>query len=201
MKTTLVGREYVDFRKRFAGVFGFLSMENQEPLLVQVMDVNVNRVLFVDANNSEYSAKADAGVAFEFLPVDRKVVNTDKTVLYMCRKPARQWQRGVCAANTSILDVVSGRNLEVSFKTVAPMWGINKNYATQLNEYLMGTRKSLAISDRFSIVGDKVFLFDVPIGRKGELQNVFKIVNLFKQEFSDCVQRKNLPFFVELSHE
>lgn len=201
MKDSLTSNNYRDFRQRYEGVFGFFSPEGKKPLLVCLFSVEESKVNFIDVLGVSYHVNVDSGIPFDFLPVERKVVNiANDDILYACRKPARQWQRGVCSANTSITSLCfSNRRLGFGFNLVAAVWDTTVPYTKAIDEFLTGVRKNVALDSRFSIIGEKVYLYNTSIGSYAN--NTLQIIPLFKQEVSDTVFRNNLKFKVEVINE
>lgn len=199
MKDSLTSSNYRDFRQRYEGTYGNFAPEGKPPLMVMLQSVEESRVNFVDSKGAKYHVNADAGIPFEFYPVDRRLANTAKgTVLYSSRRPARQWSRGVCDQNTTIMNLISQRGVNVSFDTLEVLYHPNKNYNAVLQDYINGAREGVAIDDKFCIIREVVQLYDKPIGVV-DRTNVFtaKIHPMFKQEFTDTVKRGNLPIVVE----
>jgi len=201
MKDSLTSSNYRDFRQRYEGVFGFFSPEGKKPLLVCLLSVEETKVNFMDVLGVSYHVNVNSGIPFDFLPIERKVVNiANDDILYACRKPARQWQRGVCAANTSIVSLcVPNRRLGVMFNLVAAVWNTSVPYAIAIQEFLAGMRKNVALDNRFSIIGERVYLYNTPIGSYESA--TLKVISLFKQEISDTIVRNNLKFKVEVINE
>jgi hypothetical protein len=200
MKDSLTSNNYRDFRQRYEGVFGFFSPEGKKPLLVQLSSVEETKVNFIDVLGVNYHVNVNSGIPFDFLPIERKVVNIiGDDILYACRKPARQWQRGVCSANTSITSLcVPTRRIGFGFNLVSAVWDTPVPYSTAIEEFSYGVRKNVALDSRFSIIGDKVHLYNTPIG--SYVSGTLQIIPLFKQEVSDTVFRNNLKFKVEVTN-
>ena len=200
MKDSLTSSNYHDFRQRYQNTYGNFVPEGKPPLMVMLQTVEETRVHFMDARGTAYHVNADSGIPFEFYPVDRRVANSSKgAVLYSCRRPARQWSRGVCEGNTTITNLVANRSVGISFDSLEVLYHPNKNYVAALQDYIDGKREGVAIDDKFCIIREVVQLYDKPIGMV-DRTNLFtaKIHPMFKQEFSDTVKRGNLPIAVEV---
>lgn len=200
MKDTLTSANHRDFRQRYEGTFGFFSPDGRSPLLVQLDTVEPSRVNFKDKRGTSYHANVDSGIPFEFIQVQRRVVNfADDDVIYISRKPARMWRRGLCADNTSITNLKTMRRAALNFATVESAYQNNITYESAVIEFLAGNRKNVAVDDKFSIIGGALYLYDTVIGSYAD--KTVKVSHIFKQEFSDLVRRKVLPITVEIINE
>lgn len=199
MLDTLTSQNRADFRQRYLGTYGYLIRDSKK-ILVRIEQVEEDYVEFIDEKGNPYHVNCDSGIPFEFIPVDRRLVNLPKYTIYACRRPARMWRRGVCSENTTIVNVETKRHLTVGFQTVGPVYQPeNQDYIGAFNSYLNGERKSAAISDRFCVLDGKVFLYDIPIGFITDSKA--RIHPMFKQEVSDICTRNKLPIKVEVYHE
>ncbi len=173
-----------DFRQRYLEVYGFFPVEDRE-ILVNVTNVGENNMSFVDARGISYTAYADKGVVFRFIPVNKRLFYHDGQLCYASRRPARQYQRGITHANTEFRTVY-GHGLEVDFATV-------KSYVNSRDKKNAG--KCLILSDFLGITDNMLFLYNqnigVVYGNKLELNTP-----LFKQEVMDAVKANGLSYEV-----
>ena len=173
-----------DFRQRYNGVFGFYTTGSGKEILVKISDVGERQCKFVDADGDEYFAYPDKGVSFKFIPVNRKLFIHNGSLCCAQRKPARQWQRGICESNTQITNISGGFVEKIDFQ--------------RLISYLSGGKDEyfvMRISDKFGFYFDRVYLYDVRIGKKDgdtiTLEN-----SLFVQELKDAVRDAKLDIKV-----
>lgn len=199
MKDSLTSSNFEDFRKRYEGTYGNYSHKLDKPIMVRLDTVQEGQVNFIDAKGGTYHTYADAGIPFEFYPVERRVANTPTgNVLYCTRKTATQWRRGVCDNNTSVVNLVTNRTQAVNFATLACLYEPNKAYDKALQVYLKREREGIALSDKFCLLRDVVMLYNIPIGRFNIEEKTATVHSMFNQEFRDLVNRNNFPIKVEL---
>ncbi len=137
-----------DFRQRYEGVYGFYPKSNGEEVLVFVSSVDEQVMKFKDSKGASYTAYADQGVTFKFIPLNRKLFIYNKELILANRVPARQWQRGICQANTR-MQYVSRMlsDLPIFFHTVEAYLAADKElykeFATKLLTYSAGVLSPL----------------------------------------------------------
>lgn len=104
MLDSLTLDNFRDFSQRYQGTYGWLLNEAKNgKVLVYIRKVEENRVTFMDITGRDFHANAGQQVTFEFLPVTRGwFYSEDGKMCLLSRKPARQWHRGICPANTNI---------------------------------------------------------------------------------------------------
>ena len=181
-----------DFHARYGGTFGWYERAIDDRLLVQLKESDQMSLHFEDQNGIKYEAQADKGNVFCFIPVERKLHNVDGDVWMTSRIPARQWKRGMCAANTRIHSLSDNRKLPVNFSTISNLFA---NSTEQERAFRKGMAVNIAISDSFAIVGSKVYLYDIEIGVFKKEQIVLND-NLFIQEVKDVVSRNKYDITV-----
>lgn len=194
MRDSLTSENVRDFSARYRNTFGWLIGENDKRTLVQVTAVSDDKVRFVDIRGAEYFASADKGVQFEFLPVTRGVFNIGNgQVVFVCRVPARQWHRGICANNTQLFVIDPKHGLEqlpVDLKYVNLLFNTKVDVKDLVNRFLADAVKSVALDKHFALVGDKVWFMNNPIG--SITSNNIKLDNdMFRQELSDVIRRNS----------
>ena len=169
-----------DFRQRYLKVFGFFPVEDRE-ILVRVTEVSDARMSFTDERGIQYTAYADKGVFFRFIPVTKRLFYYDGRLCLAHRKPARQYQRGITYANT-VFQTVYGTPLDVDFDSV-------KAYVNYKSAKLPDGCKIL--TDYLGIVDGSVFLYNQMIGAINE-KNVALDVPVFRQEVIDALRINNM---------
>ena len=110
MLDSLTSRNHRDFHARYHDTFCFLtSKENNERKLVHITDVTDDRVYFrQDESEMRFHANIDAGVMFDFIPVDHGWYNAHNSApMLLERVPARQWKRGISRQNTNVTVLVN----------------------------------------------------------------------------------------------
>lgn len=196
MKDTLTSFNQGDFHQRYAGTIGWLLRDDKRKL-VYVSDVTREYVYFEDITGFRFNLKADSGIYFEFIPVDRGWFNAKSGKVYMLeRHPARQWRRGVCPGNTYIYQLTTKLNARMGI-TLSHMSDIFEDNDPTIPKNW--SKYPLAISKHFAIGGDKtLYFYNRVIGKVDDTKLVLES-DLFYQEVSDQVRRKELPFKVVIN--
>lgn len=186
-----------DFQQRYQGVYGWFEKEDKSQLLVKLTVVTENELVFTDKNKLRFSAIADQGNKFSFLPVVRGLYNTERGVVYVSRIPAKQYRRGICQDNTSILDVATGAPLDVGFNMLEGIYGYSQQPAITSFKRLGGG--NAALDNTFAVVDNSVYVYNVKIGVYDAPKAKFILSNkLFQQEMTDVCTRLQLPLLVDV---
>ena len=183
-----------DFQRRYDRTFGFFHTETGRRVLVKVVAVSPDALSMVDADGVAYTANADRGNQFEFLPVEKAVYNYKDEVILTQRQPARQWKRGICAQNTAIILLGGGRGMfdrarDVNFSFLETIF-VNHSYKESVERFKKHRRASVALNEVFSIINrDSIMVYDQVIGSFFEEQNSIVLNNnLFRQEIEDTLR-------------
>lgn len=176
-----------DFNARYGETFGWYEKESGDRLLVKLLSTDSATLTFTDHLGIRYTAEADMGNVFCFIPVERKMFNMGDDVWCTSRKNARQWKRGMCSSNTEIYSFLRRDWMAISFENVLRLYQ-DKPGLQQVANFKQGKWDNVALSDTFAIVGNKVFVYHSDIGtyKDGKI----KLTNdLFVQEVKDAVRR------------
>lgn len=181
-----------DFAQKYAKTFGWYATESGKRILVQIGDVGDYEVPFKDGLGNPYSARANKGVMFEFLQLNRGLYNrrTDD-VVYASRSPQRQYQRGISTTNTKLYSMKSLAPLGITFDVLEevsspmPVGGL-------VTQFLSGKRTCVALSEQLAFVGESVYLYDNCIGSVKNGKITLE-TDTFHQEVLDMVARHALP--------
>jgi len=188
---TSAGRQ--DFRQRYEGTFGWYANDGKR-LLVSVDRVLDGVMHFSDQNKVQYSANADKGVGFEFLPVERGLHNIDSDMVYMYRKVARQYKRGICPDNTVIRSFSTWDYIKIKHDVLEKLFTPVK-VEEYINDWRNGKRVGVAFSQQFGVFKNNVVVYDNVIGKFDD--ETFKVNPLFKQEIQDIMKKYGLPYSVK----
>ena len=174
-----------DFRQRYEGTYGWYTTSEGKEVLVNIQTVNTEKCVFVDIDGINYYAKADTGISFKFIPVNRKVFLFEGDVVSAARIPARQWQRGICHTNTEMRRIRNKGRIDVCFATLVA-------YLTPppaiTSLYDVG-----CIDSRFCLPGSKsIYIYDNKIGRVKDEETVVLDDDLFMQELIDCFREQTI---------
>lgn len=193
MRDSLTSDNSRDFIQRYVGTFGwYLDDEKKERVLVYVAGVANNQVRFTNARGAEYFAKADAGVQFEFIPVNKGWFNTTVGLYYLERHPERQWHRGIHPNNTKAF---RGNLLPqpVNFVTISTVFNHGVPLAEAFAKFKSDAAYGVALSNHFAIINADVYLFRYKIGVYDKVSGVIKLKEkLVLQELSDVIKRNRI---------
>jgi hypothetical protein len=141
-----------DYRQRYEGTFGFFQTDSKREVLVKltrvVTDVDNPYIEFVDQNGFNYRLNADQDRGFTFIPPKSNWYNVEDGAVFVVRKPARQWTRGVCSRNTAIKFLKAGMTLNqaVDFPMLEQIFAPKKQITL---EQAIKENKSFALSPDF----------------------------------------------------
>jgi hypothetical protein len=186
-----------DFQTRYLGTFGFFKNEDAAPLLVKLVNID-GVVYFQDRRGVEYNVKPDTNknIGFEFLPPKSGFFNTDEGAVFVQRKAARQWQRGICDRNiTMYLMMKEGWHaVQVNFKYLEKVYNGSVPFADAYKSFVEGKVPSVALNSQFSIdVKNRVYVFSTECGKVIEASARKLVVRLtdpvlFRTEIYDAVK-------------
>jgi len=177
-----------DFRQRYLDVFGYFPTGNSY-VLVKVTEVFDTKTNFVDDRGLVYTAYADKGVMFKFIPIVKKLFFYKKKLCFAHRKPARQYQRGITYNNT-IMQSVFGDYMPVEFDTIQA-YSNNQEQDTEKHDVLL--------NDMLAFYAGSVYLYNLNIGVVMPQSKRVLLTNpLFKQELMDSIRDRGLTYEVEV---
>ena len=197
MRDTLTVLNHRDFRQRYEHTYGFYTTSSGKKLVVKFTSVKQSEVKFVDKDNFEYTAKASHDVNFEFSQVPKGWFNGGKQPYFVCRFPARQYQRGIANTNTNI-STMDGTHCLPNFDILEDIF-FNNNYNQSIEEWMSGARKCVALNKHFAI-DDKqnLYLFQEMVGKVDKkAQTIECNCEIFRQEVSDINNRLHLGFRIK----
>jgi hypothetical protein len=197
MKEEFKAAGWRDFAQRYENTFGWFITELGERKLVQLTDVTDAVLRFVSKEGMTYFAHADKGNVFEFIPVTKGVYQYGEDVVYVCRKPARQWKRGLCHDNTLIQNLSYGGFIEVDFPIIESIYKDNDNVVLEKFREDMSPF-NVALDNIFSINGNRLMLYGNNIGMfNREREEVILTSPIFKQEVKDLFRSLSMEVVVE----
>lgn len=183
-----------DFRQRYRHSYGYFTVpSDKRKVLVFIQQVD-DTVTFVDEGSIKYYGQPDAGLEFEFIPVQKKLFMLGGELLLVSRRPARQWSRGVNTQNTAVQNITRRRGADLTFAMVKAAF--EGKPVDALENLKMGL-PSFTLSDLFGVVGADLYLYDNRIGTfLADAREIHLDEPLFKQEVADLVERNNLGYRV-----
>jgi len=195
MYDTLKSATYEDFKQRYQGCYGWLCYDEKETMVV-ITSVKRDRVTFNTKTGSDFFAFADQDVTFKFLPIRRGWYKTGTGVVLLERVPARQYNRGISAANTSCKYVPFGYNVLKARNLGVELLEDVFNEDKQKLEYTSGVcvlSKFFCFGYRHGADSRTLYFLDAPVGLETGGVVVFdKNWKHIKQEFQDMVIRQGL---------
>lgn len=179
-----------DFRQRYLGVWGYYPTPSGEKLLVYMSQINERETKFNDAIGIEYTAKADQGVFFQFIPIEKRLFVYDNMLVLAERRPARQYSRGVSEANTLFREITYSDTVLITAKTIVA-------YANPVYDVVIDPSKTVQLlSPMFGIKHGRIFLYDRGIGSvryDANLKLQLRVDEpLFYQELVDVVRERKI---------
>jgi hypothetical protein len=171
-----------DFRQRYLDVYGYFPTSNGD-VLVKVTSVDEHKTVFTDAKGLQYTAYADKGVMFKFIPVIKRLFFFNNDLCLAQRKPARQYQRGICHANTTIVGIVGGY-FDVGFDII-----------NAYGKPVKSVGSNCLLNDITAIYDGTVYLYNTNIGTVFG-KHIVLSQPLFKQEVMDAVRNAELDYEV-----
>jgi hypothetical protein len=142
MIETFTSENSGDFQARYAETFGWLHRTDRKQF-INLESVIEDKVSFSIGTHHKYSVNINSGINFEFIPVDRGWFNTTNgEVVYLQRRPARQWKRGISESNTEIYDAYRSR-VDLTFARLSSIfenpnkWGIKPSQCAISKQFAM----------------------------------------------------------------
>lgn len=151
-------KDATDFRQRYQGTYGYFH-RGGKTLLVRLdkVDVDHNRVVFVDKDGLSYEVAGDAdddSIGFDFLPPKMAYHNTPSGTYLLRRIPQRQFSRGLSERNITIR-TLSGAGIGVDFTSLHNIFerkiGVKEAYHRACDIVPGMQERSFAISPQFGI--------------------------------------------------
>jgi hypothetical protein len=187
-----------DFSQRYLGTYGWYTTDSNKKILVYIDNIDDYSMRFKDAKGGVYSANANKGVFFEFLPLNKGVYNSASRddVLFVRRIPARQWSRGIHRNNTEILSLSGKIGTRVDFQSLGDIF-LDTDRNKFIHDYMEGKRTCVALSDALCFIGGDVYIYNNPIGTVDKRTNkIVLTTDTFFQECMDAVVKFGLPMQV-----
>ncbi len=179
-----------DFRQRYNHSYGyFTNPSTNKKILVYMSVINDRSAEFKDQRDNVYTANADAGVSFEFIPVKKRLFVCDNTIYLQERQPARMWARGINSQNTRITSVKTLAKVDLNFKRVV---------AAMEQERYVEVSEGMLLSNIFCILENRVYVYNQCIGKwDAEKQIIDLNDQMFYQELVDLVKKLEKPWKVQ----
>jgi hypothetical protein len=192
---------YGEFSKRYHGTLGFLASASGKKRVVSVIDVGRSYTLVTDKNNTEYRLNNDTGCQMEFTQVPSQWFQPVKDcVVYVHRRPERQWRRGICADNTQIWTPrKSGEslmNIAVDAGKISQLFYPDSDSKDFDDLYKINCG---LWSKYFAWTVNTVWLKNLPIGKVDhKTKTITLATGLFEQEMRDALIRSNSEYQVKI---
>lgn len=186
-----------DFRQRYAGSFGYYKDDNKRKIFVLISNVGDLEVSFVDEKENVYSARADSGIEFEFIPVKKKLFVHRDELLYIRRRPARMWARGINPQNTEVSNVLVGKDQTLNFAKVVAYLKTCVDVKLNIQKLEEKNVSAVVLSDLFGTTNGSLYLYDKVVGDfRPDTREIVVTEPLFHQEIEDLVAKTEIPYRV-----
>ena len=186
-------KSWRDFSQRYKDTYGWYLGSSGKKTLVKLTEVGEVILRFVDDAGVPYSANADKGNCFEFIPLEKSLYIYKDSLVLCQRVPARQWRRGIHQHNTSITQVNGGwGGIDISFDVLVNVLSPT-NHKDGLRRFLAGASTDVALNAMFGVSKSNVYVYNRVIGSYNKGTITLKD-GLFKQEFSDVIRDLNLDW-------
>lgn len=197
MKEEFKSNGWKDFAQRYSDTYGWYETETKNRILVKLEVSNPELLTFYDEKGMTYYAKPDQGNVFEFIPVTRGVYQYNNSVIYVSRKPARQWKRGICSVNTTLFDLVNQNYVDVNFNNIACIFGNKDTHI--LNKFKKDMSPPyVCLNEMFSLVDSSLMVYNTLVGKFNRDKREIKMsVPIFKQEVQDLFRSLSMEVVVE----
>lgn len=140
----------------------------------------------------------DAPYTLDYILPSRAVFNYKSTAYMLQRVPARQYQRGLSAGNTRVIEIPSGARRDFNFQMLKAF--VNKQNYPTLKDAIFGKAKEkvLAVSSRMSFGRESRVLYVdcTPVGEFNRETNTFRINTMFNPELKELIAKN--PWSVEI---
>lgn len=186
-----------DWNQRFSDTFGWFTKSDGSDILVKVVGVVGERLQFVDAQDFPYYANADAGNIFSFIPLEKGCYNYNDDVVFCRRIPARQWKRGICAANTRVTSLATGRNKDIDFGLIKMLFAPVKE-SKNIERFCKTRNTDAALTSAIAVADSNVYVYDYCVGQIKNKESIVLRNSLFVQEIQDVVIDLHLNMTVEV---
>lgn len=184
-----------DFKQRYKGTYGFFHRDGKSTLVrLDTVDLERRRVVFIDRRGNDFTLNMnhDDNIGFSFLAPKCQWHNTEFGPLICQRIPQKQYRRGICENNTTLIGA-NGERMGISFETLNAVfvepWDLEKAM----------TKDQFAVSPQFMVdlSRKRIKCNQFVIGAIGKnSKNVFQVTlddkDLFRQEVGDAFRRAKL---------
>jgi hypothetical protein len=190
-----------EMAQRYAGTYGFLKTDAGKKILVEIRDVQARYTEVTDSKGNNYTLASDTGIELEFTQVPSQWFQPDKDhIVYVTRKPDRQYKRGICDANTTLYtpyrDGTGLQAIGTDAKRVEAIFN-----PTGDSQAFASIRKIACglWSKFFAWAGETVYVKDMSIGKVDHENKKIKLNDdMFLQEMRDALARSNSDYVVKV---
>lgn len=189
-----------EFEKRYRDTFGFLKTKTGKNVLVNVTRVGGNATDVRDYLGNYYTLNSDTGCELEFTQVPSQWFNPiPGVIVYVSRRAERQWRRGICEANTTMLTPLKNglrlATLDITPDRISQLFYPENDCAAfdgaQIKECGLWSKY-------FAWAINTVYVRDMQIGMVDHEKRTVKLDDpeLFVQEMKDALARSNSNYKV-----
>jgi hypothetical protein len=103
VKDTCTRNNIGDFSARYLDTLCWYTTSTGKTIPVYISEINAEQVGFRDVHGNQYYNEIGETCQFDYDQVAAGwYVDPKRGPLFLARRPARQWKRGICSANTSM---------------------------------------------------------------------------------------------------
>lgn len=177
--------------------------------LFYIQTVTETRVTGINSDKDPFDLDLaeEAPYVLEYTPPHKAVFQHKASAVFLQRKPAKQYKRGLCSENTELVDCVTGEKLELAWDRleayVTKQQYVSLQRALELTVYQGSVKyRSVALNSRMCLnkKNNTLMLDSSSIGTLIQKPNkggwVFQIQKKFEQEAHTLVKAD--PFNVEI---
>lgn len=206
MYDTLTSNNHEDFRQRYQGSYGWLSVDGKEQI-VYITKVSAAKVMFNTVKDRDFFAFVDQDVKFKFLPIKRGWYNGISRPCLLTRIAARQYCRGISSSNTTCMTLSYGNILKpipISSDVLEAVFNKDHQNFKYQNSTPFVLSKFFSFGswdgDTEATMKRPLFFFEAKVAWQEKDSKVAFSADWqhIKQEFADTVRRLNLSDKIEV---
>lgn len=192
MKDSCTSDNHGDFRQRYRKTIGKYIRPEKDPMWVYIEEVSQDGVKFTGLDGETCFAVSDSGVTFEFTQVPLGWYNSSEGPMLFSRKPARQWQRGICTTNTNLQNS-NLKSVTLSLNRVSDVFTFNKEWN---GKWPWALSRFFAINEKRDVLFLNTIVGELDEGESERTIIVTKGCTVV-QELKDVLRRNNLNIEVK----
>jgi hypothetical protein len=195
----LIKDNYRDIQRYYESTWVKFREEGDKLYFIQKVDEDSIVGIDEDGNEFVFTLDNTAPYTLDYILPSKACFQFKSRVLVLSRIPAKQYQRGLSASNTQVVDL-TGRNQPLSFTILKEF--VNKQQYLTLDAALFDRKRrhSAALSSRFSLLceNNALFLDTIRIGYVFVKEKRVMAPKIFWPEIRDLMNMSPLSKEMEL---